>query len=250
MSYRIHYFSSLLFLIVSSVTYGVEPVTGEVASNGDWWDGMSLYAGAGIGQSYVDSELNVNTYSAGNQIQNAWKLSAGLDINKYFSVESFYAVLGSEELNPGAGAGHRMTGLDVMLHYWAYGSGRTAGSIALYAKAGLSHQTNKARDVRYQNETKVPVLGGIGAEVYLPKQFSFRLELESYDTDAALVSFNVVKRFGFKSRAPIPKKPVIKRVVLTPVVLDSDLDGILDDEDQCLGTAKDVLINEFGCAID
>ena len=32
-----------------------------------------------------------------------------------------------------------------------------------------------------------------------------------------------------------------------PVVLDSDVDGMLDDEDQCLETEKGVVIDEFGC---
>ena len=33
-----------------------------------------------------------------------------------------------------------------------------------------------------------------------------------------------------------------------PVVVDSDLDGLLDDEDQCPYTPKNVTINELGCA--
>jgi hypothetical protein len=249
MSYRIHCLSSLFFLLISSIAYGAESVVDETVIEAQWWDGMSVYAGAGVGQSYVDSKLNLDEYTLGNQIQNAWKLSAGLDFNEYISIEGFYAVLGSEELSPGAEMGYRMLGASAMLHYWAYGSERAPGSIALYAKAGLTHQTNKTNDVRYQSENKVPLLGGVGAEVYLPEMFSIRLELESYDTDAAMVSLNVLKRFGFKVRAPIvmPKKPVIKMVVLTPVVFDADLDGILDDEDQCLGSSEGALVDEFGC---
>jgi OOP family OmpA-OmpF porin len=39
-----------------------------------------------------------------------------------------------------------------------------------------------------------------------------------------------------------------KIVQLIPIVLDSDLDGLLDDEDQCPYTPKNVSINELGCA--
>ena len=160
-------------------------------------------------------------------------------------------MLGSEELNPGAEMGYRMLGANAILHYWAYGSRGVPDSIALYTKIGLTHQTNKTSDIRYQSDKNVPLLGGVGAEVYLPENLSIRLELESYETDATLVSLNVLKRFGFKTRTPIVKleKPVIKRVILTPVVFDVDLDGVLDDEDQCLGTAKDALVDEFGCIL-
>jgi OOP family OmpA-OmpF porin len=37
-------------------------------------------------------------------------------------------------------------------------------------------------------------------------------------------------------------------VMLTPVVLDSDLDGLLDDNDQCPYTPKGMSINSVGCA--
>jgi hypothetical protein len=252
MSYRIHCLSSLFFLLISSIAYGAESIVDETVIKERWWDGMSVYAGAGVGQSYVDSKLNLDEYTLGNPIDNAWKLSAGLDFNEYVSIEGFYAVLGSEELSPGAEMGYRMLGANAILNYWAYGSRGVPDSIALYTKIGLTHQTNKTSDIRYQSDNEVPLLGGVGAEVYLPENLSIRLELESYDTDAAIVSLNVLKRFGFKVRAPsvMPKKPVIKMVVLTPVVFDADLDGVLDDEDQCLGSREGALVDELGCIAD
>lgn len=254
MSHRIHYLSCLIFSVISNIAYGTEPVIEEVALNKEWLDEMSVYVGGGVGQSYVDSKLSRDEYTVGDLIDNAWKLSVGLDFNEHISIEGFYAVLGSEEMNPGAEMGYRMFGVNAVLHYWAYGSRGMPDSIALYAKAGLTHQTNKTSDTRYHSENKVPLLGGVGAEVYLPEDLSIRLELESYDTDAALVSLNFLKRFGFERKAPIVpiEKLVIKKVVLTPVVFDIDLDGVLDDEDQCLdtnlGANKDILVDEFGCA--
>jgi hypothetical protein len=252
MSHRIHYLSFLLLLLISNITYGIGPVTDEAALDELWWDEMSVYIGGGVGKSYVDSKLSSDEYTIGDQIDNAWKLSAGLDFNEYISIEGFYAVLGSEELSPGAEMGYRMLGANAILHYWAYGSRGVPDSIALYTKIGLTHQTNQTSDIRYRSDNEVPLLGGVGVEVYLPENLSVRLELESYDTDATLMSLNILKRFGFKTRAPIVKleQPVIKMVVLTPVVFDVDLDGVLDDEDQCLDTAKGALVNEFGCIAD
>ena len=152
-----------------------------------------------------------------------------------------------------------------MLHYWAYGAERMEGSIAVYAKAGLNHMTNNGNGVSYESNNQGQLFGGIGAEYYLPQKFSVRFEIESYDTDASLFSLNLVKRFGFKSKKVIVSEPTQeefvamveelpetaagpKVVVLAPVVLDSDLDGLLDDEDQCPSTVEGATVNDLGCA--
>ncbi|MGK0248340.1 MAG: hypothetical protein ACI910_001070 [Oleispira sp.] len=53
---------------------------------------------------------------------------------------------------------------------------------------------NNGNSVSYEKNNTMQLLGGIGAEVYLPRKFSVRFEIESYDTDAALLSLNLVKR--------------------------------------------------------
>jgi outer membrane protein OmpA-like peptidoglycan-associated protein len=164
------------------------------------------------------------------------------------------------KLSPGAKIAYRMMGGDAMLHYWAYGKERMEGSIALYAKAGLNHMTNNGNNVRYENNNTIQLFGGVGAEVYLPRKFSVRFEIESYDTDAALLSLNLVKRFGFKSKKVEQKEFVAmvealpetasgpSIVMLAPVVLDSDLDGLLDDDDQCPNSPKGTPVDEVGCS--
>jgi outer membrane protein OmpA-like peptidoglycan-associated protein len=132
--------------------------------------------------------------------------------------------------------------------------------------------TNEGDGVSYQSENQAQLFGAIGAELYLPKKFSVRFEIDSYDADASLFSLNIVKRFGFKSRTPsLPPLPLVEKkqqeeqfvamieelpvtaagpklALLVPVVLDSDLDGLLDDEDQCPYTPKNVTVNNLGCA--
>jgi outer membrane protein OmpA-like peptidoglycan-associated protein len=147
---------------------------------------------------------------------------------------------------------YRMMGGDAMLHFWAHGEERKKGSIALYAKAGLNHMTNNANGVKYEQSNNFQLFGGLGAELYLQRRFSVRLELESYDTDAALLSLNLIKRFGFKSKARA-KSVILPQVepqtlVIVPVVVDSDLDGLLDDEDQCPYTPRDLTVDDRGCA--
>jgi OOP family OmpA-OmpF porin len=241
--------------------------------NSAWWDEMDLYAGAGYGQSYLSPGLGGTQYSIADHTQDAWKLSAGWDWNDHISIEGYYANLGSVELNPGGELGYRMLGGDAMLHHWARGGERVNGSIALYAKLGINHMTNNGEGVHYRSKNKGQLFGAVGAELYLPKKFSVRFEIDSYDTDASLFSLNIVKRFGFKSRTPsLPPLSVVEKkgqqeeqfiamvdklpttaagpkiIQLVPVVLDTDVDGLLDDEDQCPYTPATVSVNEFGCA--
>jgi len=270
---------SMLSLLVvmarrrSAVIVALPLIFSSLAANAAWWDEMDLYAGAGYGQSYLSPGVGGTQYSIDDHTQDAWKLSAGWDWNDHISIEGYYANLGSVSLNPGGEMGYRMLGGDAMLHYWARGGERVRGSIALYAKAGLNHMTNNGEGVSYESKNKGQLFGAIGAELYLPQKFSVRLEIDSYDTDASLFSLNVIKRFGFKSRTPsLPPLPIVdkkaqqeeqfaamveelpataagpKVVQLIPVVLDTDLDGLLDDEDQCPYTPKNVSVNELGCA--
>jgi outer membrane protein OmpA-like peptidoglycan-associated protein len=247
-------------------------IMSSLTANSAWWDEMDLYAGAGFGQSYLSPAVGGTQYSIDDHTQDAWKLSAGWDWNDHISIEGYYSQLGSVELNPGGELGYRMLGGNAMLHYWARGGERVKGSIALYAKAGLNHMTNDGEGIRYESKNQGQLFGAIGAELYLPKKFSVRFEIDSYDTDASLFSLNIIKRFGFKSRTPsLPPLPIVEKetqqeefvamveelpataagpkvVQLAPVVLDTDQDGLLDDEDQCPYTPKGVSINELGCA--
>ncbi|MEH6447598.1 MAG: OmpA family protein, partial [Oleispira sp.] len=244
-----------------------------VAAQAAWWDEMDVYAGAGYGQSYLDPAVGGTGYEIDDHTQNAWKLTGGWDWNDHISIEGYYSNLGRVQLSENAELGYRMLGGNAMLNYWARGGERVKGSIALYAKVGLNHMTNDGDGVSYDSKNQGQLFGAIGAELYLPQKFSVRFEVDSYDTDASLFSLNIIKRFGFKSRTPsTPPLPLVdknaeqeeqfvamveelpvtaagpKIVQLIPIVLDSDLDGLLDDEDQCPYTPKNVSINELGCA--
>jgi outer membrane protein OmpA-like peptidoglycan-associated protein len=253
--------ASLVMLRRKSAVLIVLPMMlASLSTSAEWFDEMDLYVGAGIGQSYLDPGIKGTGYSIDDHTQSAWKLTGGLDLNDHISVEGYYSDLGSVKLNPEATLAYRMMGGDAMLHYWAYGEERMEGSIALYAKAGLSHMTNNGNNVSYENNNTIQLFGGIGAEVYLPSKFSVRFEIESFDADAALLSLNLVKRFGFKSKKVEQKEFVAmvealpetasgpSIVMLTPVVLDSDSDGLLDDNDQCPYTPKGMSIDNVGCA--
>ena len=237
----------------------------SVEANAEEWDGMDLYVGAGIGQSDLSPQHVKNQgFTIDDHWQGAWKITGGLDINDYISVEGYYSDAGSTGLSKNgsdADIGYRMAGVDAILHYWAKGEAREQGSIALYAKAGLNHTDTYSRGNVEEKDDVRKIFGGLGAEVYLPQEFSVRFEFESYNADVSLFTLNLVKRFGFNSKKSSQKEFVTmvkqlpktaagpKIAALAPVVLDSDLDGVLDDEDQCLDTAKDTKVDAFGCVL-
>jgi outer membrane protein OmpA-like peptidoglycan-associated protein len=227
----------------------------SLSANAEVWDEMDLYVGAGIGQSDLSPEhAEDQGFSIDENVQRAWKITAGLDVNDYISVEGFYSDLGSTELSPGAEIGYSMAGADVILHYWAIGEERRQGSLALYAKAGLNDMNTYSNGNVEENGDVRNIFGGLGAELYLPQKFSVRVEFESYNDDASLFSLNLVKRFGFKSKNA-DQKEFVAMVETLPetasgrsIMLDSDLDGLVDDNDQCPYTPKGMSIDNVGCA--
>lgn len=170
---------------------------GANSTQGYWLDGMDLYAGAGLGRSHLTPETKGTSYSLEKKTHGAYKIFGGWDLSHRVSVEGYYSDLGDADLEPEGKLGYRMTGGSLVGQWWISGGERLPESIALYGKAGINHLTNKANNISYARQSSLQISGGIGAVYYLPKHFSVRLELESYDRDAALLSLNLVKRFGF-----------------------------------------------------
>jgi hypothetical protein len=192
---------SVFFTGIRNALIAATLLSVSLSANAEVWDEMDLYVGAGIGQSDLSPQhAKDQGFSIDDNWQKSWKLTGGLDINDYVSVEGYYSDLGSTGLSPGANIGYRMAGADVILHYWAKGEARTQGSIALYAKAGLNDTDTYSNGSVGENDDVRTIFGGLGAEIYLPQKFSVRFEFESYNADASFFSMNLVKRFGFKSK--------------------------------------------------
>jgi outer membrane protein OmpA-like peptidoglycan-associated protein len=228
----------------------------SLCASAEIWDEMDLYVGAGIGQSDLSPyHVENQGFSIDDDWQQAWKITGGLDVNDYLSVEGYYSDLGNIGLTPSASVGYRMAGADVILHYWAKGEERMQGSIALYAKVGVNETDAYSTGNVAENDNLRMIFGGLGAELYLPQKFSVRFEFESYNADASLFSLNLVKRFGFKSKK-VAQKEFVAMVEALPetasgpsiAVLDSDSDGLLDGDDQCPYTPKGMSIDNVGCA--
>lgn len=241
-----------------------------VAADADWAEKMDIYVGAGIGQSYLTPPTR-SGHSLDDTTGDAWKITAGVDLTDYISIEGFYANLGRATVDSGADVSFRMKGADAIFHYWAKGEEREEGSVAVYAKAGFSYINT---GMNFKRDETTNVLVGLGTEMYLPHNFSVRLEAEKYYADADLFSVSLVKRFGFRTaesnkqsaqeaarklaedakleaeqKKAAEQKALADKLAKAAAMADSDQDGVIDSADQCAGTAKEAKVDETGCVV-
>ncbi len=95
---------------------------------------------------------------------------------------------------------------------------------------------------------------GIGARLHFTKRFSGRVEARALNAvDAGDVheqyTVGLSYAFGVKDDKPAPVAAVAAPVAVAAAPLDSDGDGVIDDNDLCPGTPAGVKVNEKGCEL-
>lgn len=222
------------------------------------------YVSAGMGRSQLEPDTSGSLYAIQRRGDWGYRVAAGLDINHDWSLDAYYADLGRAKLSPKGELSYASYGVGVSGNYWLLAGERLPGSLALTARAGLNQLSNSASQLDYRQQSAVQLALGAGLELYLAHNFSVALQLDSFAQDARLLSLVVSKRFGRQQRLvyALPKEdnrlmfsdlppPGSGRVaVIEPYVLDSDQDGLLDDQDLCLNTppADGFVIDADGCA--
>lgn len=202
-------------------------------------DESNLYLGAGLGVGNLDPNLSGTNYSVKSENDLAIKFSAGWDINKRISIEGFYSDLGYLELAPSGKLGYSSTALAGLYHFYLNERPRQAGNISAHFKAGASYLWNQDKDgVDSNKQSDALVLLGVGVEYFVFEGLSVRAEYESFAKDAYSGVVSLIKRFGLDKPQAAP----------TPEPVDSDGDGLFDNEDDCPNTPVGVSINEKGCA--
>lgn len=245
------------------------------------FDEMDIYVGGGTGSSALRPETSGTRYQVESDNGQAWKLTAGWDWTDELSIEGYYGDLGEASFVDSGTLNYQVKGASLIQQKWIKGGERRVHSIAAMVKGGANMLTNEGRGVSYERNSFVQPYVGLGAEYYLPRQYSVRAEYEWFGTDAALMSLSLVKRFGFRSKSqpkPIPTwdqwaeakriksesadeknavrmieslpptAAIRKRIVrISPVIVDADRDGVLDDEDMCLHSSENVAVDRKGC---
>ncbi len=199
-----------------------------------------FYIGGGLGGSFVDPDTTTNNtgYRVDKDTDIAWKLLVGVDLTKHFSLEAFYSDLGAAALISAANRGdvkYKSYGAEAVL----YVPGSIPGLSGLF-KLGYGDVDTKATNgIPIQKVEGGQIFAGAGLEYQFANNLSVRGEYEYFDEDAALVSVNLLQRFG--GAAP---------VVVAAAPKDSDGDGVYDDADKCPDTPAGVAVDATGCPID
>ena len=113
-----------------------------------------------------------------------------------------------------------------------------------FAKIGVSVIGNAAKGgpIPYEKQTSVQLAFGAGLKYDFGRRpWSLRGDIDWYDRDAWYLGVSVARFFGGE---PNERAPVV-----APVEVDSDGDGVMDNEDQCLGTPAGKIVNSRGCPV-
>ena len=242
----------------------------------------SWYIGGGLGITEIDPDTGDTSYSVSDKSDAGFKLFAGYDFTKRFTVEGFYTDLGSSTLNsdfiskPEGKINYKTFGASALWYFWR--NGEDAGDNPrkgwqAYVHGGLSFLNNSATNIDYEQSNSTQFQYGAAIEYGLNNGIALRAGLDLYDKDAGMVFVGILKRFGTMSKRkavvkPEPEKviivaepepvvepaPVATQKVIVPAVtiaydIDTDKDGVYDRLDECADSSSAFSVDETGCSI-
>ena len=238
-----------------------------------------VYVGAGGLLSDLDPDTSRATgVSVDDSNSAGYSLSLGYDISNRFSVEGHYADLGTADLSPSGSIDYQVGGLSALVYALGSeeGRGRREG-FSVFGRLGVGFLDNDEEGVEVRRVNDVHVLGGAGLEYGLTNGLAARAEFVAHEADARYVQLGLLYRFGARDPrtrstpvAPPVTPPVTEQAVepvvppepeaqTTPVpipepfvaepVVDSDADGIADNNDACLDTAAGTPVDNTGCDV-
>lgn len=200
------------------------------------------YVGGGIGQSRLKPDTDNTGYRVDDKTDTALDLFIGYQWHPHWSAELSWHDLGAAELEP------TLPGLDpIDVDYrflglsgigYLKGFDWDARGWDLFGRLGLGTlDTSGNGGVSVDQDKDWQVFFGAGVEYRFARGWATRLQATSFDKDAAVVTLDLLKRFGRRPAPPAPPQ-------------DSDGDGVIDELDQCPDTPAGVQVDEVGCPID
>lgn len=213
------------------------------------------YLGAGVGESRFDFDTTAGI-DISDKNDNGYRLFGGYDINRQFSVEAFYADLGTAKLSPSGEVDFSTFGANVLWYFWRNQRNYTMRQgWQAYLQAGVSSM-DASSNVAFNPDDGAQFNYGAALEYGWKNGFAVRAGLDGYDTDTAVASISLLKRFGKRRAVAEPEAvepaPVEAAVVAAPVVVkpaDGDNDGVIDSADKCPDTKAGVPVDADGCEI-
>ena len=153
-----------------------------------------FYIGFGGGMSFLEPESDSAALSLTEDSDVAYKLFGGYRFTQNLGMEVFWSDLGAAELGSSSNN-------SVDIEYSAYGIGGVYSYPLnnrwhLSAKAGIGRLENDAEDIEIDRVNENFIYVGAGATWNITDSWDLRAEYEHFDTDAQLLSLNIIKRFG------------------------------------------------------
>lgn len=154
------------------------------------------YVGAGLALSFIQPSLNDASLVISKDSDIAYKLSGGYQLDARWAAEIFWSDMGQARVSSSTTGG--VTGL---VGYQYFGAGGLyqypiSESWDVFATAGVGILKNRFQLVAANRSKDVSVYSGIGLIWKLAETWSLRAEYNYYASDAEMLSFNIVKRFG------------------------------------------------------
>lgn len=200
------------------------------------------YLGAGLGQSRLKPDTDNTDYRVDDKSDTGYKFFVGYDLSERLSLEGYFSWLGESRLQstlqPDGKLEYKDFGINVV--YYLYKSRQPHTGWGIFGRGGIGRMQNTG-NIPYERNNDNHIMLGAGVEYGFNNGLALRVDADFYDADAQLVAISVLKRFGADKKTPAPQ-PV--------VVVDSDNDGVIDNEDRCPGSPADVMVDMQGCERD
>jgi len=227
----------------------------------------NYYGGVGFGGSAIEPRVDASDFTVTDTAGSGAQLFFGRDLSARLSVEGYYSDLGAASLSNDEISGrieYSTFGASALLYLLGGGGVDSLANrrgLNIYGRLGVGNVNNTGRGLEFERENSFSLSTGLGAEYNLKNGFGLRTEFQNFDSDARVVSFNIVKRFriqkgsgvfpSFLERVDVPlpvsSKDKKAQEKIKFVKKDSDKDGVYDADDSCNSTKKGVSVDANGC---
>jgi outer membrane protein OmpA-like peptidoglycan-associated protein len=152
------------------------------------------YIGLGLGTSFLNPEANSVALTLSQDSDFAYRVFGGYQFDEHWAAELFWTDMGQAEFSSGS----TVVGT---VEYQSFGVGGLyrypiAESWDVFATAGIGRLRNSFQQIDAERVEDSFIYAGAGVSWNMAKTWDLRAEYDYYDSDAQMLSFNIVKRFG------------------------------------------------------
>ncbi|MDT0583637.1 Ig-like domain-containing protein [Brumicola blandensis] len=238
------------------------------------------FASGGLGVSLLAPDENSSGFNTIDDIDSAFKFTAGYVISEHWFGEISYANLGQAQLahaNPTLPQDMEIdySALTASAGYWLFDK---QDEWNLFIRAGLGAVSTKSNYEQFhEKQNSVQLIVGLGAQWRINEHWILRAEFDGLEKDARYVGLSIGRFFGSttkKNHSKAAAESVVQGIIEKPTAVqteemprevealiekeedfvsyinhDNDSDGVLNEVDQCPNTFKGKNVNSLGCEI-